>query len=165
MKAHIGVDVTMHSVIGTAANVADATLVDQLLHGEESYVCADAGLYCVAKRSEHAGRQVIWSVAARRSSYRHLQKGSPLGRGDPLDRKGQGPDAGQGRTSVPRDQMPVRLHQGAFTWVGEERGRAGYAVCAVEPLVGTETAADGRRGAAVMRAAATGCALEGARIE
>jgi len=41
MKAHVGVDATsglVHSVVGTAANVADVTQVDQLLHGAETYV-------------------------------------------------------------------------------------------------------------------------------
>ncbi|MEB0048926.1 transposase, partial [Pseudomonas sp. Dout3] len=40
MKAHIGVDAEsglVHSVVGTAANVADVTQVDKLLHGEETY--------------------------------------------------------------------------------------------------------------------------------
>ncbi len=46
MKAHIGVDGEsglVHSLVGTAANVADVTQVDQLLHGEETYVYGDAG--------------------------------------------------------------------------------------------------------------------------
>ena len=83
MKAHIGVDDDsglVHSVIGTAANVADVTQVDKLLHGEESYICADAGYTGVEKRAEHAGREVIWSVAARRSTYKPLGKRSLLGR-------------------------------------------------------------------------------------
>ena len=33
----------VHSVVGTPANVADVTQVDQLLHGEETYVSGDAG--------------------------------------------------------------------------------------------------------------------------
>jgi hypothetical protein len=40
MKAHIGVDAEsglVHSLVGTAANVADVTQVDQLMHGEETY--------------------------------------------------------------------------------------------------------------------------------
>ena len=81
MKAHIGVDDEsglVHSVVGTAANVADVTQVDKLLHGLESVVCADAGYTGVEKRSEHAGREVIWQVAARRSTYRKLGKNSPL---------------------------------------------------------------------------------------
>jgi IS5 family transposase len=46
MKAHIGVDDEsglVHSVVGTAANVADVTQVDKLLHGKENMVGADAG--------------------------------------------------------------------------------------------------------------------------
>jgi IS5 family transposase len=46
MKAHIGVDDEsglVHSVVVTAANVADVTQVDNLLHGDENVVCADAG--------------------------------------------------------------------------------------------------------------------------
>ncbi len=81
MKAHIGVDDEsglVHSVVGTAANVADVTQVDKLLHGVENVVCADAGYTGVEKRSEHAGREVIWQVAARRSTYRKLGKNSPL---------------------------------------------------------------------------------------
>ncbi len=81
MKAHIGVDDEsglVHSVVGTAANAADVTQVDKLLHGVESVVCADAGYTGVEKRSEHAGREVIWQVAARRSTYRKLGKNSPL---------------------------------------------------------------------------------------
>ena len=81
MKAHIGVDDEsglVHSVVGTAANVADVTQVDKLLHGEENVVCADAGYTGVEKRPEHAGREVIWQVAARRSTYRKLGKNSPL---------------------------------------------------------------------------------------
>ncbi len=77
MKAHIGADAEsglVHSVVGTAANVADVTQVDQLLHGEENVVCADAGYTGVEKRPEHAGREVIWQIAARRSSYKKLSK-------------------------------------------------------------------------------------------
>ncbi|WP_367890544.1 IS5 family transposase [Geopseudomonas aromaticivorans] len=81
MKAHIGVDDEsglVHHVVGTAANVADVTQVDQLLHGEENVVCADAGYTGVEKRSEHEGREVIWQVAARRSTYKKLDKRSAL---------------------------------------------------------------------------------------
>ena len=81
MKAHIGVDDEsglVHSVVGTAANVADVTQVDKLLHGEENVICADAGYTGVEKRAEHDGREVIWQVAARRSTYKKLGKNSPL---------------------------------------------------------------------------------------
>ena len=81
MKAHIGVDDEsglVHSVVGTAANVADVTQVDKLLHGEENVVGADAGYTGVEKRAEHDGREVIWQVAARRSTYKKLGKRSLL---------------------------------------------------------------------------------------
>ena len=44
MKAHIGVDADsgiVHSVVGTAAKVADNTMLDELLHGEEESVHGD----------------------------------------------------------------------------------------------------------------------------
>jgi len=81
MKAHIGVDADsglVHSVVGTAANVSDISQVDQLLHGEENMVGADAGYTGVEKRPEHEGRKVIWQVAARRSTYKKLDKNSVL---------------------------------------------------------------------------------------
>ncbi|XHD99422.1 IS5 family transposase [Stutzerimonas kunmingensis] len=80
-KAHIGVDVEsglVHHVHVTAANVADVTQVDKLLHGEENMVAADAGYTGVEKRSEHEGRQVIWQIAARRSTYEKYGKRSVL---------------------------------------------------------------------------------------
>lgn len=55
MKAHIGVDATLglvHSMVGTSANVADVTLVDQLLHGAGTYVSSDAGYTGLTKRAE-----------------------------------------------------------------------------------------------------------------
>lgn len=80
-KAHIGVDEEsglVHSVVVTAANVADITQVDKLLHGEENVVCVDAGYTGVEKRPEHEGRQVIWQIAARRSTYEKHGKHSVL---------------------------------------------------------------------------------------
>ncbi|MFV1943541.1 IS5 family transposase [Pseudomonas luteola] len=80
-KAHIGVDVKsglVHHVHVTAANVADVTQVDKLLHGEETLVVADAGYTGVEKRAEHEGRKVIWRIAARRSTYEKYGKKSVL---------------------------------------------------------------------------------------
>lgn len=77
MKAHIDVDAesgVVHSLVCTAANVADVTQVDQLLHGQESYVSGDAGYTGVDKRPEHQNRKMIWSIAARSSSYKNTLK-------------------------------------------------------------------------------------------
>ena len=81
MKAHIGVDDAsglVHSVVGTAANVADITQVDKLLHGEEKRVGGDAGYTGVDKRAKHTDRKVVWQIAARRSTYKKLGKRSVL---------------------------------------------------------------------------------------
>ena len=46
LKAHIGVDAkegTVHSVVTTAANVADSRVLPELLHGEERKVWGDSG--------------------------------------------------------------------------------------------------------------------------
>ncbi|MEO4016692.1 IS5 family transposase [Pseudomonas rossensis] len=79
MKAHIGADAEsglVHHVHGTAANVADVTQVAELLHGEENAVYADAGYTGVEKRDEHENRELIWQIAARRSTYSKLSKRS-----------------------------------------------------------------------------------------
>ena len=76
MKAHIGVDGKsglVHSVADTAANVADVTQADMLLHGEESTVSAAGGYTGIEKRAEHVGRKVIWQIATRRDCYRSLR--------------------------------------------------------------------------------------------
>lgn len=60
MKAHIGVDDKsglVHSVVGTAANVAGVTQVEKLLHGDENLVCTDAGYTGIEKRLDHEGRK------------------------------------------------------------------------------------------------------------
>lgn len=68
MKAHIGVDSQsglVHHVHATPANTVDVTEVDQLLHGNETDVFADAGYAGVHKRKEHENRDVNWWIAMR----------------------------------------------------------------------------------------------------
>jgi len=65
MKAHVGTDAEsglVHSVIGTAANVADVTQAHDLLHGEETVAFGDAGYTGAAARPE-AREDVLWHVA------------------------------------------------------------------------------------------------------
>lgn len=83
VKSHIGVDAEsglMYSLVGTAANDADVTQVDQLLHGEETYVCGDAGYTGMDTRPEHQNRTMIWSIAARPSTHKKHGKQSLIGR-------------------------------------------------------------------------------------
>ena len=76
MKAHIGVDVEsgfVHTVTGTAANVADVVEVDKLLHGKEKTVYADAGYTGAEKRAPRRGRK--WYIAAKRGAIKAMPEG------------------------------------------------------------------------------------------
>jgi IS5 family transposase len=81
MKAHIGVDrdsKLVHTVVVTAANVADVTQTAELLHGEETQVHADAGYIGVAKRAEIVAleRKIDWQIAGKRSGIKALAEGA-----------------------------------------------------------------------------------------
>jgi transposase, IS5 family len=80
MKAHIGSDAEsglVHTVIGTAANVADLTCANQLLHGGENAAFADAGYTGVEKRPEvqEDHPQVEWYVALKRGKLKAMKEG------------------------------------------------------------------------------------------
>ena len=81
MKAHIGVDThsgLVHTVTGTAANVADIAETHELLHGEEKHVFADAGYTGVEKREELAAKagKVKWYVAMKRGKRKAMAEGA-----------------------------------------------------------------------------------------
>jgi IS5 family transposase len=76
MKAHIGVDAEsglVHTVVGTAANVADVTETAQVLHGDEKIVFLDAGYTGVEKR------EVDWQVAMKRGKLKAVPQDRVLG--------------------------------------------------------------------------------------
>ena len=77
MKLHIGVDAQtglVHSLATTAANVHDLRPSEQLLHGEEVRVRADAGYGGIEKRQAHRDRQVAWHIAIRAGQGRKLAR-------------------------------------------------------------------------------------------
>nr|ART37209.1 D359 [uncultured bacterium] len=68
MKAHIGVDADsglVHTVVGTAANVADVTQAHALLHGSETDVLGDAGYQGAPKRDPNKDLKIHWHIAMR----------------------------------------------------------------------------------------------------
>lgn len=65
--------------MGTAANVADVTQANALLHGSETDVLGDAGYQGVEKREENKALDVRWHVAMRPGKRRVL----------PMDRLGR----------------------------------------------------------------------------
>jgi IS5 family transposase len=79
MKAHVGSDAhtgIVHSLKGTAANVADVTQTHHLLHGDEQDVFADAGYQGANKRRETIDADVSWHIAMRRGQRRALSADS-----------------------------------------------------------------------------------------
>lgn len=76
MKAHIGVDTDsglVHTVVTTAANEADVTVVDELLHGKELEVHADAGYTGAEKRVQ--GKKLTWKIAEKRGKLKAMPEG------------------------------------------------------------------------------------------
>jgi transposase, IS5 family len=81
MKAHIGADrdsKLVHTVVVTAANVADITKTSELLHGEETQVHADAGYTGVEKRAEIVvlERKIDWQIAGKRGVIQAMAEGT-----------------------------------------------------------------------------------------
>jgi IS5 family transposase len=82
MKAHIGADRDsglVHTVVGTAANVADVTVGHALLHGREKQVFADAGYQGAAKRPE-AKSKAQWHVAMKAGERKRWRKVPRIGK-------------------------------------------------------------------------------------
>jgi len=80
MKAHIGADrdsKLVHTMVVTAANVADITKTAELLHGQETQVHADAGYTGVEKRAEIMAleRPIDWQIARKRGQIKALAEG------------------------------------------------------------------------------------------
>jgi IS5 family transposase len=81
MKAHIGADrdsKLVHTVVVTAANVADITKTAELLHGAEKQVHADAGYTGVEKRAEIVAleRKIDWQIAGKRGQIKAMAEGA-----------------------------------------------------------------------------------------
>jgi len=81
MKAHIGADrdsKLVHTVVATAANVADITKTAELLHGEETQVHADAGYIGVEKRAEIVAleQKIDWQIACKRGPIKAMAEGA-----------------------------------------------------------------------------------------
>jgi IS5 family transposase len=82
MKAHIGADAAsglVHTVVGTAANVSDVTVGNDLLHGSEKHVFADAGYQGADRRPEAEGSKAQWHVAMKPSVRRQWKRTPRIG--------------------------------------------------------------------------------------
>ena len=77
---HIGVDAAsglVHTLVTTAAHVADIAKTTELLHGKEEIVYADAGYTGIEKRPEiqELTQTIHWMVAKRRGILRKMADG------------------------------------------------------------------------------------------
>jgi IS5 family transposase len=73
LKAHIGVDAkqgTVHSVVTTAANVADSTVLPELLHGEERKVWGDGGYQGQTEAIREAAPKAQ-DMTCKRTKFKH----------------------------------------------------------------------------------------------
>jgi IS5 family transposase len=73
LKAHIGVDAkegTVHSVVTTAANVADSRVLPDLLHGEERKVWSDGGYRGQTEAIEQAAPKAE-DMTCKRTRYKN----------------------------------------------------------------------------------------------
>lgn len=78
LMAHIGVDRDsrlVHTLVATAADVADVTQTGTLLHGKEKTVFADAGYTGADKREELKDKRIDWHIAERRHKLKALPEG------------------------------------------------------------------------------------------
>ena len=94
MKAHIGVDMEsglVHTVTTTAANEADDTEAEYLLHGKEQVVYADAGYTGADKSAARKGLE--WKIARKRGSVKACRRGVRSGRSS--TRRGRRPVSGR----------------------------------------------------------------------
>lgn len=79
IKAHIGADGDsglVHTVTTTAANAADVSQVEHLLHGEERTVHGDAGYIGAEKRVAKGKLKRTWHIAAKRGKVKALPNGA-----------------------------------------------------------------------------------------
>ncbi len=82
MNAHIGADAEsglVHTVVGTAANEADVTQTERLLHGEEKDAFLDAGYVGADKRKELKDRDINWQIAMKRGKVKAVSEESSFG--------------------------------------------------------------------------------------
>lgn len=142
MKAHVGADSKtkiIHTAVATAANVSDAAILPDLLHGEEIRVWGD-GAY-------QEKTEVIREGAPRAQDYTQqrcrLQR-SDCGRSCVGEKPDEVESAGQGRARVSGDEAEVRTCESALPGAEGERPsvvcypRSGQPVCKPQ-----ETAAGG----------------------
>jgi hypothetical protein len=135
MKAHVGVDSKtkmIHTVVATAANVADSTVLAELLRGEERRVWGD--------QAYRGQTEVIQQRApqAKDCTHRQYRYKNRIDEAETGEEPDQVENALAGGTCVWGDETEVRVREGALPRPGEERQpvvrdlRPGKPVCSAQ---------------------------------
>ena len=147
LKAHIGCDVAsgvVHSLIVTAANVADVVCTPALLHGQEQSVFGDAGYTGADKRVAMRESKLRWQIALKRG-WLEADEGWAAQSHDQGVGEAQSTGTRQGRASLPRREEPLRTPQDALPGPGQERRATAHALCLGQLSVSQTYAVGGNR--------------------
>jgi IS5 family transposase len=131
-KAHIGADLekgVVHTVVSTAANVADIAVAHQLLHGAEKVADrrwlhrsgkAPRGHRCASRGRMGGGGKTAEGGAPARG---------PLEAGRPSVREMQSVDPGGGRTPLSRAQESLQISKGPLSGAEQDECATAHALC------------------------------------
>ena len=133
MKAHFGVDSRtklIHAVVATPANVADSTVLPELLHGQEARVWGD--------QAYRGQRAVIRKHAPKASDFtnRRYRHRGVVDEVERAKKPHQVQSAGQGRACDRGHQAGIRLCQGALSRAEEEHSPPAGDLRARQPVHG-----------------------------
>ena len=126
MKAHVGVDSKtkiIHTAVATAANVADSTVLADLLHGEETRVWGD--------QAYRGQTEVIRECAPRAQDHTHRRYRYKNGIDEEERAKNRTKSSGavKGGAPVSGDEAEIRICEGALPRTEEERASAVCHLC------------------------------------
>ncbi|MDB5370674.1 MAG: family transposase [Roseomonas sp.] len=129
MKAHVGVDSrtkVIHAVVTTAANVADATVLPDLLHGEETRVRGD--------QAYRGQREMIRDHAPTAQDLTNRRDRGVADEAEKARNRNKSRVQAKAEHSIGCDQAGLWLHQVALSRVGEERATAVFHLRASQPV-------------------------------
>lgn len=129
----------VHTVTTTAANAADVSQTEHLLHGKEKSVWGDAGYTGANKREGLKDRRLAWHIASKPGKVKAMPSGK-LKEATRYVEYLKAAVRAKVEHPVPGDQTAVRLHEGAIPGLGEKYRSGAALVCVVEPVDGASTA-------------------------
>ena len=129
MKAHVGVDSKMkiiHSAVVTAANIADCSVLPELLHGEETKVWGDQA-YRGQSEAIHEAAPMAQDMTNKRYRYKN--------RIDEVQRaKNRNKSRVRSKVRLWGNQVEVRIREGSLPGNQEERQSGLYPLRAEQPV-------------------------------